>query len=263
MNRSDDPSAERTKELRARFGLDDELPEPRGETFIVWQFIPMEAGLPGWRAENVRRLEIDGRPPLTRSAWRPAGEEADVALMLDTYECADRADARDWLLRVLAGVQSTAYGRLQGEMPGDLSFGMPEGGAMVFARANLVCQLRNGDRKVRPVIEPARSLDRWVADPPQAGGRLPPELVRVEAGDGEAGTGDVAIRIEARDPADRPVWYRISAQSGALSLVTGQPHYRQDPDAGPAAVTVAAIGPGGVTVETIELGAGPGRPQGI
>lgn len=261
MNRSDDLPADRIKELRARLGFDDEPSEPQGEALLVWQFFPMEAGLPGWRPEKVRRLDIEGRPPVTRSAWRP-GDEQDVALMLDTYECADSADARDWLLRVLAGVQSTAYGRMQDEMPGDLAFGMPEGGAMVFARANLVCQLRNGDRTIRPVNEPARSLDRWVAEPPQEGGRMPPELVRVQAGAAEGGAEGVTIQLEARDPADRPVWFRLSAPSGGLSIVDGLPRYQPERDAAPATITVAAIGPGGASIGTIEPGSGPGQQRG-
>jgi hypothetical protein len=265
MKSPDDLPAERLKELRARLGADDEQPEPPAEALIVWKFIPMQRGLPGWRAERVRRLEIEGRPPATRSAWRPVDVDAadeDVVLMLDTYECSDRADAREWLLSLLASVQSTAMGRLGGEAPGDLAFGMPEGGSVVFARANLVCQLRNGGRAVRSVVVPARSLDRWVAEPPQPNGRLAPEFSRVEAGPGEAGEGDLPLQLEARDPADRPVWLRISAPTGALALVGGQPRYRRDPDAAPATITVAAIGEGGVAVRTIEVGSSPGRQRG-
>jgi hypothetical protein len=163
MTRPDDQPDPHLKALQAALDISLE-PEPtEGEALLVWQFVPMEDGLPGWRTERVRQLPIEGWPPTTRSSWRPADGDEDVLLMLDTHECADAADARRWLLRVLAGVQSTAIERLSRDGPGDLAVGMPQGGLVVFSRANLVCALRNGGPSVRPLTDTARALDGWVA----------------------------------------------------------------------------------------------------
>jgi len=259
----DDLPAERLKELRDRLRLDDEPSPPSAEVLLVWQFIPLEAGLPGWRAERVRRLAIDHWPPATRSTWRPADAAGeDVLLLLDTYECVDSSDARRWMLRLLASVQSTAIARLEQEAPGDIAFGMPGGGSVISARANLIFHMRNGGHSVRSVAEAARALDRWVAEPPGQDGRLVPEFIEAEVRPGEADAGGFAIQLEARDPADRPVWFRISSPSGALFLVDGRPRYRPDTDATPAALTVAAVGEGGAAVRTIEISPGRGRQRG-
>jgi hypothetical protein len=271
MTRSDDPMAAspdaHIEALQAVLEIGPE-PEPtEGEALLVWQFLPMEAGLPGWREERVRRLSIEGWPPTTRSSWRPAqagaakDDDEEVLLVLDTHECADAADARRWLFRVLAGVQATAIERLSRDAPGDVAVGMPQGGLVVFTRANLVCALRNGGRTVRSMAAAAGSLDGWVTERPEAGGRLAPEILRAEAAPAQAG-GQLALRVEAREPADRPVWFKLTAPSGTLALVDGEPQYRPAPGAGATTLTVYAVGPGGAAVETMEIPAGPAEPRG-
>jgi hypothetical protein len=69
------------------------------------------------------------------------------------------------------------------------------------------------------------------------------------------------LRVEARDPADRPVWFKATAPTGALTLVDGEPHYRPAPGAAATTVTVYAVGPGGTAVETIEVTPGPAEPR--
>lgn len=248
---------ERQKALAARLDIDLEAGPPPGESLLVWQFVPMEDGLPGWRSERVRQLPIEGSPPMTRSAWRPAeaSEDDDVLLMLDTLECADAADARAWLLRVLAGVQSTAIERPAQAAPGDVAAGMPGGGMLAFTRANLVCVLRNGGRSVRSVIDTAGALDSWVAERPEPGGRVPPEIRRAEAGQARP-NGEVPIRIDAAEPADRPVWFKLVAPGGQLALDESGPVYRPERAGRPGSVRVYAVGPGGVAAESIDIGGG-------
>lgn len=250
------PADERLKALAARLDIDLEAGPPPGDSLLVWQFVPMEAGLPGWRPERVRRLPIEDSPPMTRSAWHPdPPSEDDVLLMLDTMECADAADALAWLLRVLAGVQSTAIERPERAAPGDVAVGMPGGGMLAFTRANLVCVLRNGGRLVRSVTDTAGALDGWLAELPDAGGRLPPEIRRAEAG--PAGPdGEVAIGIEAGERADRAVWFKLVAPSGQLRLEQRGPVYRPARPDRPGSVRVYAVGPDGVAAESIDMGGG-------
>ena len=250
------PADERLKALAARLDIDVEAGPPPGDSLLVWQFVPMEAGLPGWRLERVRRLPIEDSPPMTRSAWHPAEpSDDDVLLMLDTIECADAAEARAWLLRVLAGVQSTAIERPE-RAPGDVAVGMPGGGMLAFTRANLVCVLRNGGRSVRSVSDAAAALDGWLADLPEPGGRVPPEIRRAEAG--PAGPdGEVALGIEAGEPADRAVWFKLVAPAGQLRLEERGPVYRPArPGRRAGTVRVYAVGPGGVAAASIDIGGG-------
>ena len=248
------PADERLKALAARLDIDLEAGPPPGDSLLVWQFVPMEAGLPGWRPERVRRLTIQDSPPMTRSSWVPAeSSEDDVLLMLDTIECADAVDARAWLLRVLAGVQSTAIERPDRAAPGDVAVGMPGGGMLAFTRANLVCVLRNGGRSVRPVSDTAGALDGWLAERPEPGGRVPPEIRRAEAG--RAGPdGEVAIDIEAGEPADRAVWFKLVAPAGQLRLEERGPVYRPAQPGRPGTVRVYAVGPGGSAAQSIDIG---------
>ncbi len=250
------PGDERLKALATRLNVDLEAGPPRGDSLLVWRFVPMETGLPGWRSEGVRPLPIADTPPMTRSAWRPAeASEDDVLLLLDTIECADAADARGWLLRVLAGVESTANERPPERAPGDVAVGMPGGGMLAFTRANLVCVLRNGGRSVRSVIDPAAALDGWVADLPEPGGRVPPEIRRVEAG--PAGPeGEVALDVEAGEPAERAVWFKLVAQGGQLRLEERGPIFRPARRGRRGSVRVYVVGPGGVAAESIDIGGG-------
>lgn len=253
------PADERLEELARRLDIDLEGGPPPGEALLVWQFVPMDAGLPGWRPERVRRLPVEDSPPMTRSAWRPAeAADEDVLLMLDIVECADATDARAWLLRVLAGVQSTAIERLARGAPGELAIGMPGGGMLAFVRANLVCVLRNGGRTVRSVGDTAGALDGWVTARPEPGGRVPPEIRRAEAGAAEP-DGLVPIHLDAAEPVERPVWFKLVAPAGQLALGEEGPRYRPERAGGPATIRIYAVGPGGVAMTSIDIGGEPGR----
>ena len=99
----------------------------------------------------------------------------------------------------------------------------------------------------------ARQLDVRPAHAPEAGGRVIPDIDRLAAGTGLP-DGAVPISAEARDPLDRPVWFKIFSSGGEVLMRDGQLVFRPY-GPGRHELTVFAINEnGGVAEETISLG---------
>jgi hypothetical protein len=77
----------------------------------------------------------------------------------------------------------------------------------------------------------------------------------MEAGP-EGADGEVAIGIEAGEPADRAVWFKLVAPAGRLRLEEAGPVYRPARPDRPGTVRVYAVGAGGVAAESIDIGGG-------
>jgi hypothetical protein len=112
--------------------------------------------LPQWRLDHADVLRREGLPPMTQAIWTRDKEEA---LSVEVWECASTAAARELLLTLLGQFESPLVERVAGpESVGDVSFGHGEH-MVLFARGNIVVQVRNAGRELVPVADPAREID--------------------------------------------------------------------------------------------------------
>jgi hypothetical protein len=136
----------------SRTELAEPLPSPtqaftfRGSEFAGWRLARQasrSAGLPGART-------------LIRTTWE--GSSKDELLGIDVIECVSPAAARETLLRLLGEFQGPSLAPVSGI--GDVAFGTPGETAIVFVRGNTVASTRNAGRRVVPLGNVARTLDR-------------------------------------------------------------------------------------------------------
>lgn len=220
------------------------------ENLLVRNFFLAGHELSGWRAGQVRRPEVPGWPPATRSNWtRPDSE--GVLVIVETFECPDLVGAHEVLMRALAEFQSPDLTRSE---VGDMGFVLPGETAALYARANLVVLVRNGGRKVIEVTEQARAVDAWISVRPEKGGPVVPEVLRLEPGVAELEVGGVLqLDIQAADPLGREVWLKFYSRLGEISLEGDTAVYRASAS-GTDAVTVFALNENGAAAsQTIEL----------
>jgi len=113
--------------------------------------------LPGWRLHRTDSLPgEEGRPKGIRSLW--TGDEGAV-LSVEIWACSSPADARELLLELLGQFESPRVERGQGAAAlGEIAFAHGEQ-TLLFARENLVVQVRNAGPRIVPVLEAARLLD--------------------------------------------------------------------------------------------------------
>jgi hypothetical protein len=100
-----------------------------------------------------------GERTRTRSMWRRG--ETRALLSLDLSECVSVTDAHDEVLERLADIESDRIERC--EIPGDVAFCYDDT-MVLFARANIVAQVRNGGREIVAVMPFARALDERILE---------------------------------------------------------------------------------------------------
>jgi hypothetical protein len=105
-------------------------------------------------------------PAHTRTFWRSA--DAPHALVeAELHECSSLAAAHEWLLHLLSVFESPLIERQDTPAIGDVCFSGPAPTSFLFARGNMVVNVRNAGREVVDVTEVGRSLDgNLIAKPP-------------------------------------------------------------------------------------------------
>jgi hypothetical protein len=226
------------------------------EELLIWRFFFGGGELAGLHALRIETVEGWGGLPSVRSLWGPDEGEApaEPRFRIDAYEAASRVDAREALLGLLAEFQSPLIERRTGG-PGDVSFGMPRGRSVVFARANIVVAVLNAGDEVESVEPVADEVDRlFTAVPADARGTVRPEIRRAEVADKAPAVGEpAALALDAEDPLGRPVWFRLSAASGDFTARDERVYYTAAAE-GRQTIRVAAVNENlGVAVQTLEF----------
>jgi hypothetical protein len=225
-------------------------PGQPSETLFVLNYLIAPSDLAGYRSERIEELAAsEGWPRSVRSLWRSKDAD-DVLIAVEVFEADSRAAARETLVQSLGEFQAVL--EPDREM-GEVAFATPARGAVVFALANLVGLVRAAGGSHESVAAVAGQLDVHLRTRPDAGGRVVPEIERLAAGP-ELPSGAVPISVEARDPLDRPLWFKIFSSGGEVLMQDGQLVFRPY-GPGHHALTVFAINEnGGVAEETISLG---------
>lgn len=146
--------------LEARVGFAAwRQPEPGSERYQLKELTLSGDEMPGWTLLQARHVRVPGTPPFVRSTWARKPDEADPLLLLDVHIPDSPASARSLALRLLGDFQSPLLTRDSAADIGEVAFGDGSSNWIVFVRGNLVVWLRNGGRRVVPVLDAARALD--------------------------------------------------------------------------------------------------------
>ena len=225
-------------------------PGQPSETLFVLNYLIAPSDLAGYRPERIEELDAgEGWPRSVRSLWRKEDAD-DVLIGVEVFEADSRAAARETLIQGLGQFQAVLE---PDEEVGEVAFATPVRGAVVFVLANLVGLVRAAGGPHESVAAVARQLDVHLRTRPEAGGRVVPDIDRLEAGP-QMPSGAVPISVEARDPLGRPLWFKIFGSSGEVLMQDGQLVFRPY-GPGRHEVTAFAINEnGGVAEETISLG---------
>ncbi|HVR99124.1 MAG TPA: hypothetical protein VMW27_21070 [Thermoanaerobaculia bacterium] len=156
-------NAEHLEQLKKRHRYDEWSGGTEGQGSGASQVLRVpEDLLPQWRLHHADVLRQEGLPPMTQSIWTRGKDEA---LSVEIWECASTAAARELLLTLLGEFESPLVERITGPgSVGDVSFGQGEH-MLLFARGNVVVQVRNAGRELVPVADPAREIDARLTRP--------------------------------------------------------------------------------------------------
>lgn len=218
--------------------------ETAAPALFVWNLPVSRVAPAGWRCERIRPVitselsrryraaadsEVTATPFVTQGLWR-SDTHPGAVVKAEVFECASPAHARETVLRLLGEFESTLVGPKSGA-PGELAFGGPGDGLLIFTRGNIVCVCRNAEREVVSVMPIAESVDRAAL-----GDRSPDDMRRLSAGAPAAQAHEREERVEivlAEAAADRRSdgeFRRFVAPAGDISMHGARIVYR-----GPAA----------------------------
>jgi hypothetical protein len=116
----------------------------------------------GWTLHRARTIELEATPPFIRSSWVRAAGENDPLLLVDLNIADSPDEARALALLLLGDFQSPEVTRRTDRPVGEVSFGDGSSSWIVFVRGNLVVWLRNGGRRIVPVLDAAEAVDRSI-----------------------------------------------------------------------------------------------------
>lgn len=200
--------------LRDRYEYDSwRVAEPKDQQRHVWRFFLSEPALPGWSQERIQA--IPPQPPWPRSlqsVWSDDKDEGAFASVF-VFECAHTTAAREILLRSLATFQGVLERR---NGPGDIALGTPTDTIVLLALANVVLIVRNAGPKVVSMTNVAAALEQYVGGRPEPGGKVVPEIQIFAGGDVKPDAAVAPIALEASDPLDRPVWFKLFSETGEV-----------------------------------------------
>ena len=167
MHEMDDRTKQQRDRLGGRFDAEAWPVDDGGVVVKGFDFGPDD--IPGYRLHRV--VSPPARPGTVaarQSVWvdetKPAEEDAIV--LVDVYECASNADARNVLLDLLGEIESAEVERIDGV--GSVAFS-PGEGSVLFVRGNLAVQVQSGGPGVASVRDNAQGFDARLRDPRSPG----------------------------------------------------------------------------------------------
>jgi hypothetical protein len=193
---------------------------------LIWQFFLSGGLLRGWELVRPPEQLVKEQARITQSLWQPSSGRQNTVVELRVFEGLSASDASRCLLARLAEFQLPLRRDDAEEPIGDIAFSTEKDHTLLFARANLVCLIRNADRDLIPVRELGKEVDKAIRSTRVRKSDSSPELTSFQAtlAEGQP-TIKFILHIKATDPMGSPLWYKLFAKQGTLSLENGHVVY--------------------------------------
>lgn len=125
--------------------------------------------LQGWRLEEKEELSpSDRQRHIVRYVFKPAREGGGGRLVSTVFECSSVLDAHETLIDVVMTYMAPDLPRCEakGLEVGDICFGShgPVNLSVIFARFNILVEVKSTDPEAAPVDEFARGVDSLIYD---------------------------------------------------------------------------------------------------
>lgn len=225
---------------RFNFDLKRDLELPP-ENILIWNFRLLDEQLPDWQlVETSDLLNRVGRVRSLETIWRRA--DSDSYLRLDVYDCTSPEEARRVVFGLLGQTSHPDISRRAGI--GEVTFALPSGILVLFARANLAVRVRDASDRPQSVEHIAEHLDRLLTEKPAgAGGFHELKAASVASAVTAAKPGEaVPLVSDALSARRGHSWYKFFSPSGAFRVIDGRPHYLVA-DVGEQEVSILQVDP--------------------
>jgi len=194
-----------------------------GKYILIWKFFMGGNEITGWDLVKAVVHDNDDRRSVIYM-WRKGDSDAEELIRIDIEECISWRKSHEALLKHLVERQAPQLPEATSRKIeiGDIAFigfGKNVQSAM-FARANMVVRIHSVGKQDVSIIDTARKVDELFVSKPRLSEKgVIPEIEAFVSERGVIKRDEIiALDIKAKDPLDRPLWYRFEVDQGELSI---------------------------------------------
>lgn len=193
-----------------------------GKHIFIWKFIMRGKEIPGWTLIKAIPEQIYEERRILTYLWQKDEGNAEILIKIDTVESISWHRAHETLLTLLGEYQGPRLLEATSRKIelGDVAFvGFGETVQPgVFARANMAVRIHNVGNRDISVVDIAKKIDELFVSRPRLSGRgVIPEIELFSSERKVAKVNRViTLNIKAKDPLDRPLWYKFMTDQGEL-----------------------------------------------
>lgn len=202
----------------------------QGKFILIWKFFMAGNEIAGWELVKVAVRDYNDRRSVIYM-WRKPDSDAERLIRIDIVECGSWRKSHETLLKHLVECQAPQLPEATSKKIeiGDIAFiGFGETvQSAVFARANMVVSIHSVGKQDVSIIDTARRVDELFVSKPRLSEKgVIPEIEAFVSERGVIKRDEmIALDIRAKDPLDRPLWYRFEVDQGELSVKDGKVYF--------------------------------------
>ncbi|TAL26639.1 MAG: hypothetical protein EPN94_02820 [Nitrospirae bacterium] len=211
-----------------------------GKRLLIWKFFMVGNEIPEWSLIKAVPEQVREDKKTLTYLWQSKSGKGDELIKIDVVESVSWHRIHEILLQELTGnyeaflLPDAASRKIE---VGDFAYiGFGEViQSVIFVRANMLVRVHSVGKKNISVIDIANQIDNiFVTKPRLSEKGVIPEIEVLSSDKGVIKANEkVALNVKARDPIDRPLWYKFIVDHGEifikdekvyfLSEATGQP----------------------------------------
>lgn len=195
-----------------------------GRKILIHKFFMKGSEFPEWElVKSIPEQSFQDSKVLTY-LWKKTEAKENSLIRIDVIESDSWSSAQEVLLAMLADYQipQLSEAKSRNIELGDIGFIAPGDtmGSAIFSRANMVIGIHSVGKRDISVVDMAKHIDNLFCIKPEVSekGIIPEIEDFVSERDVIKRDEIIALDIKAKDPLDRPLWYRFEVDQGELSV---------------------------------------------
>lgn len=202
-----------------------------GKYIFIWKFFMSGKEIPGWTLVKTIPEQIHDDQRIYTYLWQKVEGDAEELIKIDIVESASWHQAHETLLELLGEHQAPQLPEAVSRKIelGDVAYvGLGETVLYtIFARANMVIRIHGGGMRGVSIVDIAKQVDELFFTKPELSTKgVIPEIESFSSERMVAKTNEiVTFNIKARDPLDRPLWYKFMVNRGELFVRDEKVHF--------------------------------------
>lgn len=222
-----------------------------GKHLLIWKFFMAGKEIPEWTLIKALPEEIQKDKRTITYMWQKGKDKGEELISVDVIESVSWRRTHEILLEQLTGdyqapqLPEAASRKIELGDVAYIGFGETVQ-SIVFVRANIIIRIHSVGKQNISVVDMAKQMDNlFVTKPEPSEKGVIPEIELFSSERTAIKRGDrVPLNFKARDPLDRPLWYKFITEQGEF-FVEGEKVWFASETRGQPQISLFAINENG------------------